>query len=234
MKRSRQIPVLMGPATTSGIAGAVDNMVCVAASDQSDARASFLQLGQDHGGHRRAGNGDLSTYVDEGLLREDFVPRVSRTPGGPTQDWKRVDTDPPLSSFGITNDTPTQADGATRRVTTDPVTVTGPTTCNVTFFRKLTSSSGDMFCIRRIGERGRSQHRDRGQSERGAYSLAFDVPAGSAAGFCAVQLRKGRRVRPPPTGSGSTTSNSPATCRRARRTAPATHSCRAPRWRPRT
>ena len=131
----------------------------------------------------------MSTYVTKEEFEEDFQGAFAF--GGWTNDnWKLV-SGAPLITPGITNDTPTQADGATRVLRTTQVTVNGPTACTLSFFRKLTTSAGDLFQYRGVID-GVSQPPTTGNSQSaGLYSLTFDVPAGSHQVAAAFSFQKG-------------------------------------------
>ena len=124
--------------STSGISGAVDNIICVAASNQSDARASFSNWGRTKVDVAAPGTEILSSYVTTERARENFE---AGDPVGWTLDgWSRVSS-APLTSFGMTNGV--QAGQVTRTLKTSTVSVTGPSQCTVSFWRKLTSTGND-------------------------------------------------------------------------------------------
>jgi subtilisin family serine protease len=129
--------------TTSGIPGAVDNVVCVAASDQNDLRASFSNWGRTKVDLAAPGTEILSTYPFATPLAEDFEaagwPYAGWSDGG----WVRSNA-APLSNWGITSTTnPAQADGTTRTTTTPTVSVLGPTRCRLTMDRIIQRSASD-------------------------------------------------------------------------------------------
>src|SRR5690606_23947621 len=113
--------------STSGIPGAVDNVVCVAASDQNDLRASFSNWGKQKVDLAAPGTETLSTYTYRERWSEDF-----ESPGFPTgwtnNGWIRTNASP-LSSFVITNDTATQSSNSSRVLTSPVAAVSGATTC---------------------------------------------------------------------------------------------------------
>ena len=99
-------PCSWNPAT-SGISGAVDNVVCVAATDQADHIASFSNWGKTRVDLAAPGTEVLSTYTHEKPLVENF-----EAPGCPYAGWTAggfIRTNAaPLTSYGITNNTGTQ------------------------------------------------------------------------------------------------------------------------------
>jgi subtilisin family serine protease len=175
--------------STSGQPGAVDNIVCVAASNQSDARASFSSWGKTKVDIAAPGTEILSTYVTNEKFDEDYQGAFTFS-GWINDNWKLASA-APLVTPGITNDTQTQADGVTRVTRTPQVTVNGPTSCTVTFFRKLTSSAGDLFQYRAVVN-GVPQTAVTGNNQNpGIFSLSFDVPAGAQQVATAFSFQKG-------------------------------------------
>ena len=74
-------PCSWNPAT-SGISGAIDNVVCVAATDQADHIASFSNWGKTRVDLAAPGTEVLSTYTHEKPFVENFEAPDGRTPGG--------------------------------------------------------------------------------------------------------------------------------------------------------
>ena len=181
--------------TTSSVPGAVDNVVCVAASDQDDARAVFSNWGKTNVDIAAPGTETLSTYTTAPVFTENFEGSFGFS-GWTSGGWAHV-SGSPLTSFGITNNTASQIGGDTRTVQTPSATVTGPGFCTLSFFRKLTStgndsqSTNDEFFYRGVVN-GTPQSATRGINPTpGVYSLKFAVPAGSAQVAAAFSFRKG-------------------------------------------
>lgn len=91
--------------TTSGIAGAVDNIVCVAATDQADRLASFSDYGATSVDLGAPGTETLSTYLDsETLFHDDFEDPSTFNANWPATGlnggFART-SDAPLTSFGM-------------------------------------------------------------------------------------------------------------------------------------
>lgn len=124
--------------STSSIPGAVDNIVCVAASDQNDAKAYFSNWGAVKVDVAAPGTEILSTYVRRDWVSEDFA--AGSPVGWSLGGWSRV-SGSPLLSFGMSNGN--QPDQTTRILTTPTVTTSGPSTCTLTYWRKLTSAGND-------------------------------------------------------------------------------------------
>ena len=187
MELTNTFPCSWDP-STSGIPGAVDNVVCVAASDQNDAKASFSNWGKARVDIAAPGTEIMSTYVTKEEFEEDFQGAFAF--GGWTNDnWKLV-SGAPLDTPGITNDTPTQADGRQgcserlRSLSTAPGHARCPSSANSPLALEICSSTG--------GDRRRLPAADNGrQPECGLYSLTFDVPAGSHQVAAAFSFQKG-------------------------------------------
>ncbi|TXH40910.1 MAG: hypothetical protein E6Q90_12825 [Actinobacteria bacterium] len=181
--------------TTSSVQGAVDNVVCVAASDQDDARANFSNWGKTNVDIAAPGTETLSTYTTAPAFTETFEGSFGFT-GWTNGGWKHVSGDR-LTSFGITNDTATQTGGTTRTLQTPTVTVSGPGLCTLSFFRTLTSTGNDSQSINdeflyRGVVNGTPQSAIRGVNQApGVYATNFPVPAGSSQVAVSFSFRKG-------------------------------------------
>ena len=181
--------------STSSIAGAVDNVVCVAASDQNDAKASFSNWGKNNVDLAAPGTETLSTYTTSPKFVEDFEGTFAFS-GWTNTGWQRV-SGAPLASSGMTNDTATQTDGTTRTAVTPGVTVNGPGFCSLSFFRKLTStgnsalSTHDQFTYAPVLN-GVTQSAVLGVNQAPAvYATSFNVPSGSVQVGAGFSFRKG-------------------------------------------
>ena len=111
---------------TSGVAGAVDNIVCVAALDQADRLASFSDWGPTTVDVGAPGTEILSTYpydtaIDETFAVNDFASKWSAT--GLSGGFARTN-EAPLTSWGM-SDSPGAAPVllSTRASTSAPVTL---------------------------------------------------------------------------------------------------------------
>jgi subtilisin family serine protease len=71
------------PAKESGIGGAIDNVVCVAATNQADALASFSDWGKTSVDLAAPGTEVLSTYPQEVVLNENFATGAAKWTAGP-------------------------------------------------------------------------------------------------------------------------------------------------------
>lgn len=111
---------------TSGVPGAVDNVVCVAALDQADHLASFSDWGPTTVDVGAPGTQILSTYpwdtaIDETFAVDDFASKWSAT--GPNGGFARTN-EAPLTSWGM-SDSPAAAPArlSVRESTSAPVTL---------------------------------------------------------------------------------------------------------------
>ena len=173
---SARYPCAWDP-STSGISGAVDNVVCVAASDQNDAKASFSNWGKTLVDLAAPGTEILSTYPFADRFSEDFEatgwPYAGWTDGG----WIRSNA-APLSNWGITSrTTPPQPDTTTRTVTTPTFSVAGPTQCKMFMDRVITRSASDVANYKVFVDGG--QVLNFNPSTSGLIFGAFDVGAGT-------------------------------------------------------
>jgi subtilisin family serine protease len=129
-----------------------DNVICVAATDQNDARAGFSNYGANSVDLGAPGVNILSTSSQKTLVSDDFevddfATEWQNTPGN-SQDWART-SEAPLSSFGVT-DSPGADYGpnATSEVTSNPVTLDpGYSSCEIHYDRAIDLGSGDIFTI---------------------------------------------------------------------------------------
>lgn len=136
--------------TTSGIDGAIENIVCVAATDQADGLASFSDWGSTSVDLGAPGTEILSTYpAIEDLLGEDFEEDdfgSHWTAVGPDGGFGRT-TETPLTSFGI-SDSPEEtpvADSVRESILTTGVAVpSGYGSCRFSG-RRLVSLGGGTF-----------------------------------------------------------------------------------------
>jgi len=128
------------------------NVVCVAATNQLDGRASFSNYGAQSVDLGAPGVNILSTstqklFFGDDFETNDFATRWTNTLTN-TSDWVRTN-EAPLSSFGIT-DSPggNYAPNTTSEVTSNPVTLApGYSSCELDYWRQRDLGSGDTFQI---------------------------------------------------------------------------------------
>lgn len=174
--------------TTSGIAGAVDNVVCVAASDQKDGKASFSNWGKVKVDLAAPGTEVLSTYPHQQRYAEDFESSFAFT--GWTNGGFTTGTGP-FTTTGITNNTSTQTNNTTRSTTTPAINVTGPLRCVAYQTRKVTLGTGDSYnyAVYQDGSPFTVSTPAAGDMVRGSYG--FNVSAGSHAITVRYDFTKG-------------------------------------------
>lgn len=136
---------------TSGIVGAVDNVVCVAATDQADDLADFSDWGSVSVDLGAPGTEILSTYpaklnpIDDTFEANDFS---SRWTSGGAGFGRAASGDGPLTSFGMT-DSPGAAPAASSvhevTLTTGAVVPAGAGACALSGKRYRFGGSGGTF-----------------------------------------------------------------------------------------
>jgi subtilisin family serine protease len=130
--------------TTSGISGAIDNIVCVAATDQADNLAGFSDWGATSVDLGAPGTEILSTFPDETLLNDDFQTNNFAT------NWSAGfarSNEAPLTSFGMTDSpgaTPTASTTVTSTSTAFAVQA-GEGECQLEGMRHVDVSDGSTF-----------------------------------------------------------------------------------------
>lgn len=131
------------------VPGAVDNVVCVAATNQSDGLASFSDWGPTSVDLGAPGTEILSTYPSETPLADDFsgedfeakwpAPEIPGVGG-----FARGD-EAPLESFGMTDSVGPPVADAVEETTSAPVTLPANAGCKLNQSRHLTLSDGEEF-----------------------------------------------------------------------------------------
>ncbi len=134
----------------------VDNVVCVAATDQADQLADFSDWGAKAVDLGAPGTQILSTFPVTDLIKDDFEfdDFVSKwTATGPDGGFERTN-EPPLTSYGI-GDSPgaPPAPGSTRASTSVPVTVPpGFQDCVIEVTRYVSGNRAPWFDVQLDGE----------------------------------------------------------------------------------
>ena len=129
-----------------------NNVICVAATDQADGRASFSNYGASSVDLGAPGVGILSTSTEKLFLADDFEVDDFATEWtnsvSNTQDWARA-SETPLTSFGITDSPGSDyAPNAFSEVTSVPVTLpAGYSSCELHYYRSIKLGAGDEFEI---------------------------------------------------------------------------------------
>ena len=135
--------------------GAVDNVICVAATDQADQLAGFSDWGAKSVDLGAPGTQILSTFpithpIEEDFEVDDFAAKW--TASGPDGGFARTD-EPPLTSFGI-GDSPGAAPvpGSTRASTSVPVSIpAGFQHCVVEATRRVSGDPSARFEVQLDG-----------------------------------------------------------------------------------
>lgn len=128
--------------------GAVDNVICVAATDQADHIASFSNWGKVKVDLAAPGTEILSTIPSHPTRSyQDFESASWPYSGWTAGSWTRTNVSP-LTSYGITNATSTQGATATRTVRTANATTPYPGPCRLYQRRTLTLGGTDTYAYR--------------------------------------------------------------------------------------
>ncbi len=131
------------PAKESGIGGAIDNVVCVAATNQADQLASFSDWGKTSVDLAAPGTEVLSTYPQEVVLSENFATGAAKWTAGPEGGFVGT-SEFPLTSPGF-SDSPGEepvANSTRESTLTTPIALpAGYGNCKLTF-RRSTSLRG--------------------------------------------------------------------------------------------
>jgi len=127
--------------------GTVDNVICVAATNQADGLAGFSDWGATSVDLGAPGTETLSTYsigtpLTETFASDDFDSRwpASGTDGG----FQRTD-ESPLTSFGMTDSIGAPAAETVRETTSAAVSIPADGECNLLQTRRVVLSGGDQY-----------------------------------------------------------------------------------------
>jgi subtilisin family serine protease len=129
------------------VPGAIDNIVCVAATDQADGLASFSDWGATSVDIGAPGTQTLSTYpfatpLDEHFTIDDFASKWPAT--GADGGFERTN-ESPLTSFGMTDAIGAPTANTVRETTSAPVTVPANSGCKLNQTRRVSLASGDEY-----------------------------------------------------------------------------------------
>jgi subtilisin family serine protease len=121
------------------VPGAIDNIICVAATDQSDELADFSDWGATSVDIAAPGTEILSTYpfttqLEDTFAAEDF--EVRWLPTGSSKGFDRTDQ-APLTSFGMTDSEGAPVPETVRETTSAPVTIPANGGCRLNQTRRL-------------------------------------------------------------------------------------------------
>jgi subtilisin family serine protease len=129
------------------VPGAIDNIVCVAATDQADGLAGFSDWGAGSVDIGAPGTETLSTYsfvfpVEDTFSVDDFATRWPET--GADGGFQRTN-EPPLTSFGMTDVVGAPAADTVRETTTDAFTVDPNGGCKLNQTRRVVLTGGGHY-----------------------------------------------------------------------------------------
>jgi subtilisin family serine protease len=129
------------------VPGAIDNIVCVAATDQADGLAGFSDWGPTSVDIGAPGTETLSTYpyvtpFEETFGVDDFATKWPAT--GATGGFQRTD-EAPLASFGMTDAVGPAAANTTRETTSAPIAVPANGGCKLNQTRRVVLAGGDHY-----------------------------------------------------------------------------------------
>jgi subtilisin family serine protease len=192
--------------TTSGIAGAIDNIVCVAATDQADELASFSDYGAGSVDLGAPGTETLSTYpVAEPHFKgdfqtDDFASTWSNSGG---EGFGRASPgDGPLTSFGM-SDSPVAAPVANSvhdtTLSTSVLIPAGYGACNLSAMRYRSGGAGGSFFYSVLSDDSPVFTNTVSTTTSGSAMVPFHTePIAGLAGH-SVKLRFGFTAGPAPT-----------------------------------
>jgi len=126
---------------------AIDNIVCVAATDQADGLASFSDWGAASVDLGAPGTETLSTYpysvpIEETFTANDFATKWPAT--GADGGFQRTN-ESPLTSFGMTDVVGTPGATTVRETTSAPFTVPPNGGCKLNQTRRVVLATGDHY-----------------------------------------------------------------------------------------
>ncbi len=129
------------------VAGAIDNIVCVAATDQADGLATFSDWGATSVDLGAPGTQILSTYPYETPLDERFTVNDFASKWPPTgADGGFVRTnESPLTSFGMTDTVGAPAASTVHETTSAAVTIPANGGCTLNQTRRVSLALGDHY-----------------------------------------------------------------------------------------
>ncbi len=136
-------PVQASPA----VPGAIDNVVCVAATDQADQLAGFSDWGASSVDLAAPGTEVLSTYpfttqLEDTFTVDDFATKWPAT--GASGGFERTNQ-APLTSFGMTDSSGAPVAGSVRETTSAAIAVPANGGCRLTQTRRVVLSGGEQY-----------------------------------------------------------------------------------------
>jgi subtilisin family serine protease len=189
------------------LAGAIDNVICVAASDQADGLADFSDWGAKSVDLGAPGTETLSTHplieeeISDDFETDDFAAVWSNSG---TEDFGRASPgDGPLTSFGM-NDSPsaTPAPNSTHVVTATTGVLPAETgACTLSARRYRSGGSGGSFFYEVLSDGSRVFLNTASSTTRGSALVSFHTESLEDLGGHEVSVRFGFTAGPSPTAS---------------------------------
>ena len=129
------------------VPGAIDNIVCVAATDQADGLASFSDWGPTSVDIGAPGTETLSTYPYETPFEETFTANdfATKWPATGADGGFQRTNESPLASFGMTDVAGAPTANAVRETTSAPFTLPPNGGCKLNQTRRVVLASGDHY-----------------------------------------------------------------------------------------
>jgi subtilisin family serine protease len=129
------------------VQGAIDNIVCVAATDQADGLASFSDWGAASVDIGAPGTQTLSTYpyvtpLEDRFAVDDFASKWPAT--GANGGFERTN-ESPLNSFGMTDAVGSPTASTVRETTSAPITIPPNGGCKLNQTRRVSLAAGDEY-----------------------------------------------------------------------------------------
>ena len=129
------------------VPGAIDNIVCVAATDQADGLAGFSDWGATSVDVGAPGTETLSTYpfatsLEESFAVDDFA---SKWPASGVSGGFERTSQAPLTSFGMTDSTAAPVAGSVRETTSTAVTVPPNAGCKLNQTRRVVRPGAERY-----------------------------------------------------------------------------------------
>jgi len=129
------------------VPGAIDNIVCVAATNQADARASFSDWGATSVDLGAPGTETLSTYpyatpFEESFTVDDFSTKWPAT--GANGGFQRTN-ESPLLSFGMTDAIGAPTASTVHETTSAPISLPPNGGCKLNQTRRVSLAAGDQY-----------------------------------------------------------------------------------------
>jgi subtilisin family serine protease len=183
--------------STSGIAGAIDNVVCVAATNQADGLASFSDWGATTVDLGAPGTDVLSTYPTRNtLISESFETSNFSTvwSNGGAGFGRASAGDGPLTSFGMNDSpgaTPTASTARDVVMTTGVALPAGTGSCVLSGLRRIQRGSGGSFFYEVLSDGGSAFFNNTASDTSGTGLVSFSTVSIVGLGGHVVRLHFG-------------------------------------------